>query len=168
MFSALRQGDIVYVAEKTDGLKVSIGTVSSTPRPRYNISDAKTGMGITVIDIDVKTPEQEYKFEGISPSQSIADYGNAVISDNREAMMAKVEALCDESDKIIRDVEIYRRISDSRKDALKVLNPALAKEAERDEAIENLTARLEKFEKMFGDSLSNIENLLAKSEKRKE
>ena len=106
MFSALRQGDIVYVAEKTDGLKVSIGTVSSTPRPRYNISDAKTGMGITVIDIDVKTPEQEYKFEGISPSQSIADYGNAVISDNREAMMAKVEALCDESDKIIRDVEL--------------------------------------------------------------
>jgi hypothetical protein len=81
---------------------------------------------------------------------------------------AKVEALCDESDKIIRDVEIYRKISDSRKDALKVLNPALAKEAERDEAIENLTARLEKFEKMFGDSLSNIENLLAKSEKRKE
>lgn len=167
MFSALKQGDLIYILEKEDGLKISIGTVSSTPRPRYNIGDAKTGMGITVIDIDVKTPEQEFKFEGISPSQSITDYGNAVISDSREAMITKVDALCNESSKILRDMEVYRKIADSRNDVIKVLNPAFAKEAERDEAIVNLTARLDSFEKRFGSSLSNIESLLAKAENKK-
>lgn len=164
MFSELRQGDAVYILEKTDGLKLSIGRVVNPPRPRYNIGGVNSGIGLTVIDLDVKTPEQEYKFEGISPSQTITDYGGAVISDNREAMLAKAEAICCESEKILNDMEQYRKIVASRNDVRKVLNPGYAKEVERDEAIGKLSERLDSFEKRFGDSLSHLERLLVKSE----
>ena len=172
MFSALKQGDLIYVLEKEDGLKLSVGNVVSVsnPRPKYGVSNPSFNVGLNqsmVIDMEVKTPEREFKFEGISPELGVADYGNAVISDNREAMIAKVDATCQESRQVLDDVERHKKVLDSRDAIMKVLNPSYAKEAERDEAIVNLTACLDSFEKRFGNSLSNIESLLAKAEHNK-
>ncbi len=172
MFSALKQGDLIYVLEKEDGLKLSVGNVVSVsnPRPKYGVSNPSFNVGLNqsmVIDIEVKTPEREFKFEGISPELGVADYGNAVISDNREAMIAKVDAICQESRQVLDDVERHKKVLESRDGVMKVLNPSYAKEAERDEAIIKLNERLDTFEKRFGNSLSNIESLLAKAENHK-
>ncbi len=172
MFSALKQGDLIYILEKEDGLKLATGSVASVsnPRPKYGVSNPSFNAGLNqtmVVDISVKTSEREYKLENVPSELNVVDYGNAVISDTREAMIAKVDATCQESRQVLDDVERHKKVLDSRDSIMKVLNPSYAKEAERDEAITNLTARLDSFEKRFGNSLSNIESLLAKAEHNK-
>lgn len=166
MFSAIRQGSPIYILEKGDVPSLKIGQVISVgnPTPKYNTTTAGVGIGITpemVIDIRAKADEQEYDFKQLPSAQSIANYGNAVVSDSREAMLAEVDGMRQSSQLAIDKVEYHKGVVEACEEMLKTLNPNYAKEQARDEAISDLTKRLTTFER----TLTNIEKLLSKSGK---
>jgi hypothetical protein len=49
MFSALTQGSLIYILDKTDGYRLSIGEVIGVSAPRINYSQP----GTTVVDLKI-------------------------------------------------------------------------------------------------------------------
>lgn len=170
MFSSLRQGSTVYILEKGDKPELRIGQVVSVSNPVQKYTTATPGIGFgmnseMVVDVKVKVDEQEYDFKQLGCTQSIGNYGNAVVSDNREAMLSEVDSMRQISQHIIDTVDYHKEVVAACDGMIKVLNPHFAKEQERDEAINSLSTRLDSFEERMGKALGNIEKLLSKSTK---
>ena len=109
MFSALRQGNVVYILDKTDGLTLKKGQVVSntaTTMP-YNLNPNSL-LTITV-DINGETKE----FNNIPAMQSSIQYNNGalLIIDNQELASTEVENIINEAQKtfsrINRDTTVY-------------------------------------------------------------
>ena len=85
MFSALRQGSLLYILDKGENLSIKIGQVEGVSQPRFNPG---TGlMGVTIVDIAVKIDNEKKDFIGVPSNVSIHEYGNVVISESREQMI---------------------------------------------------------------------------------
>lgn len=85
MFSALRQGSLLYVLDKGENLNIKVGQVEGVSQPRFNPG---TGlMGVTIVDIAVKIDNEKKDFIGVPSNVSIHEYGNVVISESREQMI---------------------------------------------------------------------------------
>lgn len=149
-------------------LKVGQVTSVGAPFPKYKTITPNVGVGIQpemVVDIHAKTDEQEYDFKQLPCNSSVSNYGNAIVSDSREAMLSEVDDMKQRSQGILDSVEYHEKVLVACDEMLKSLNPNFAKEVARDEAINSLSERLDNFEKKFGQSLSNIEKLLSKGGK---
>lgn len=162
MFQNLRQGNTLYVLEKgkTPELRIAQVTNVSQQMPRYNTTPT-VGIGLNadmVVDVKAKAGEQDYEFKQLSCNKSVESYGNAVVSDNREAMLSEVDAMRQMSQQIIDSVDYHKKVIEATTDMLKTLNPNFAKEQERDEAIKDLYRKMDS----FGATLGNIEKLLSK------
>ena len=98
MFQGLRTGGLFYVLEKGDELKLKIGHVVSVsnPQPKYNqISTMPTynNQPEMVVDVKVKVGDENVDFKQLNANMNIANSGNVVVSDSKEAMSAEVEGL---------------------------------------------------------------------------
>ena len=101
---------------------------------------------------------------------NIANSGNVVVSDSKEAMSAEVESLLRNSKQIIESVPYHERVVSSCDVMLRELNPAFAKEKEQEEKIGALEQRmghidgkLEKVLELLSDTVG-----ISKSKKSKE
>lgn len=135
MFSALRQGALLYILEKGDKPVLKIGQVEGTTQPRFNPA---AGFGVTVIDIAAKVDNERKDYIGVPSNASVHGAGNVVISESREAMISEVNSMLQTSKQIIDNVEYHRNVITACEDILKQLNPDYAKQQERDDAIDNL------------------------------
>ncbi len=167
MFSSVRQGTTIYVYDKSDIPVLKVGQVTSfgTPVPKFSTTTPGVGIGMNtemVIDIKVKCGEQEYDFKQLPCSQSVADYGSAVISDSREAMMSEIDSVKRKSEEELSRTEYNNKVVKACEESFKILNPSYAKDKERDEAILNLNNRFDTFEKNISKWFTNIEKSLSK------
>ena len=84
---------------------------------------------------------------------NIANSGNVVVSDSKEAMSAEVEGLLRTSRQIIESVPYHEKVITSCDVMLRELNPQFAKEKEQEEKIGMLEERMgnidDKLNKMF-------------------
>ncbi|WP_173431801.1 hypothetical protein [Sharpea azabuensis] len=106
MFSALRQGSTIYILDKSEKLKLNIGTVESVSivRPMYKTYNPTVSFGTnmqTVVDITAKVGDQTLQFECVPSSLSIHSNGNYTISENKEAMISEVDSLLQNSNSVI-------------------------------------------------------------------
>ena len=171
MFSALRQGAVLYILNKGDKPELKIGYVESVtqPRPRYATYNPTVSFGTNmeqIVDIAVKIGNDKVEYSGVPSTASIHEYNKIVISESREAMISEVDGMLQNSKNIIDNVDYHQDIIKSCEDILKQLNPAYAKEQERDTAIEDLTTQVNKMQTEFGSikgTLSKIEGLLTKA-----
>ena len=98
MFSGLRENSIFYVLDKTNGATLKTGQVIqvSNPQPKfpqyqpgqYNIQAVET-----TVDIKVRMPDGDMEFRQLPSNAQIANSGNVVVSESKDAMMAEVEAM---------------------------------------------------------------------------
>ena len=165
MFSALRQGAPIYILEKGETPSIKIGQVESVtqPRPRYATYNPAIGLGgnmETIVDITVKINGDKKEYVGIPSNLSIHGYGDVVISESRDAMISEVDGMLQSSKSIIESVDYHKKMITSCEEMLKQLNPAYAKEQERDGAIDSLKSEVETLRK----EISRMTSLLAKSE----
>ena len=163
MFSALRQGSIVYILEKQDGLVLKNGRVVTYTSPQFtnniypNNSNVFGFVNITV-DVDGKSLE----FNNLPANQNIAPYngGMTVISESKEAIITEVENTINNSKSVIEGRSYHEKIIVDGENILKDLNPHFAKEKERDEEINKINSRIDdiggKLDKLF-TFLSNNE-----------
>lgn len=139
MFSALRQGSVVYILEKGENPVLKVGQVVSITQPNYGSNFLMNG---STIDINVKVNNQNMDFKNVPSSQSVANYNNAVITETKELMSNEVDNMLQSSRSIVDSVTYHNNIITSCESILKELNPRFAKEKERDEDINNLKDKM--------------------------
>lgn len=139
MFSALRQGSVVYILEKGENPVLKVGQVVSITQPNYSNNFLMNG---STIDINVKVNNQNMDFKNVPSSQSVANYNNAVITETKELMSNEVDNMLQSSRSIVDSVTYHNNIITSCESILKELNPRFAKEKERDEDINNLKDKM--------------------------
>lgn len=174
MFSGLRQNNLFYILEKGEDLNLKIGQVISVsnPQPKYNQFNTTNAFSQPemVVDVKVKVGEESLDFKQLNANMNIANSGNVVVSDSKEAMSAEVESLLRNSKQIIESVPYHERVVASCDVMLRELNPAFAKEKEQEEKIGALEQRmghidgkLEKVLELLSDTVG-----ISKSKKSKE
>lgn len=139
MFSALRQGSVVYILEKGENPVLKAGQVVSITQPNYSSNFLMNG---STIDINVKVNNQNMDFKNVPSSQSVANYNNAIITETKELMSNEVDNMLQSSRSIVDSVTYHNNIITSCENILKELNPRFAKEKERDEDINNLKDKM--------------------------
>ena len=150
MFSALRQGSVVYILEKGENPVLKVGQVVSITQPNYSSNFLMNG---ATIDINVKVNNQNMDFKNVPASQSVVNYNNAVITETKELMSNEVDNMLQSSRSIVDSVTYHNNIITSCESILKELNPRFAKEKERDEDINNLKDKM-------GGIESNMDKIL--------
>lgn len=155
MFSALKQGSIVYILEKGDRYSFKTGQIVSTTQPSYN-----SNYFASTLDINVKVGNEVMEFRNISAQSSIANYNNAIITETKELMSNEVDSILQNSKNIIDSVPYHNSIVESCEEIQKELNPRFAKERERDEDINNLKVKIGGIE----TKMDKILTLLSKDE----
>ena len=153
MFSALRQGSVLYILEKGNNPTLKIGTVVGITYPTNNFL-----MNGSTIDINVKVGDQNMDFKNVPSAQSVTSYHNAIITETKELMSNEVDNMLQSSKSVVDSIEYHQNIIKSCEVILKDLNPRFAKEKERDEDITNLKNKMGGIE----DKMQQILTLLQK------
>ena len=161
MFSGLRQGSTLYVLDKSDQPKMITGYVErvSIPHPMYPQYNPAVSFGAnlqTAVDITVKIGNEQKEFVGVPSTSTIHSYGDYVLSESKDSMIQEVTTMLDNSKSIVANVEQHKSNITACENILKELNPVYAKEQERDEAIDNISGRMDRIE----DILARLENRL--------
>lgn len=154
MFSALRQGSVVYILEKGENPVLKVGQVVSITQPNYSSNFLMNG---ATIDINVKVNNQNMDFKNVPSSQSVANYNNAIITETKELMSNEVDNMLQSSRSIVDSVAYHNNIITSCESILKELNPRFAKEKERDEDINNLKDKMGGIESKMDKILSLLQ-----------
>lgn len=96
-----------------------------------------------MVDITAKVGNDKKQYVGIPSNLSIHGSGDIVISESRDAMLSEIEGMLQTSKSIIESVDYHKKMITACEEMLKQLNPAYAKEQERDGAIDNLKNEVE-------------------------
>lgn len=151
MFSALRQGSILYILEKGENPVLKTGQVTGVTHPSYN-GNFLTGGG--TVDINVRCGEQNMDFKNVPASLSVTGYNNVIIAETRELMSVEVENLLHNSREAVSSVDYHRNVISSCEEILKTINPGFARESERDRDICDLKGRMGGMESKMDEILS--------------
>lgn len=159
MFSALRQGNVVYVIDKTEGLVLKKGQVISNTGANmvYNLNP--NSFVTLTIDIGGETKE----FNNIPAMQSSVQYSNGtlIIVDNQELASTEIENIVKNAKEVLNNTAYYEKLVVDGEEALKLINPQFAKDKARDDEFNALKEQVGGME----NKLDAIINLLNKSEK---
>lgn len=163
MFQNLRQGNTLYILEKSETPILKLGEVINvgTPTPVYNTQTAGLTMGFQPkmeVLVRAKVDDKEGDFAHLPTDQSVHDYGTMIVTDSREAMLSEVDSMKQRSQHILDTVDYHKEVVDACDGMFKTLNPNYAKERERDEAIDTLNERMSGIE----EELSKVVKLLTK------
>lgn len=158
MFSALRQGNIVYLLDKSNGLTLKSGQVLTNSGA--NLMYAATPQ--TVINLTIDVAGEHKEFNNIPAMQSSVNYnnGNLILIDNKELAITEVENIVSSSKHILENTSYYEKMVTDGEEVLKILNPQFAKDKARDEEIAQLKDKVGGME----NKLDTIIGLLGKSE----
>lgn len=175
MFQGLRQGGMFYILEKGEEMNLKIGQVVSVsnPQPRYNQFGSTPNFGSQpdmVVDVKVKVGEEPMEFKQLNANMNIANSGNVVVSDSKEAMSAEVEGLMRNSKQIIESIPYHEKMVVSCDAMLRELNPAFAKEKEQEEKMSMLEGEVTGIKETLGEMMEMLSSALGtpKSKKTKE
>lgn len=158
MFQGLRTNSLFYVLDKGENPNLRIGQVVSVSNPQTKYPTFNNGFTPqpmeTVVDVKVKLGDEEVDFKQLPANGQIANDKNLVVSDNKDAMSAEVDAMLRQSKAILESVDYNKRVVESCDGMLQQLNPQIAKEKEQTEKINKLEGKVSgiegKIDKMMG------------------
>lgn len=158
MFQGLRTNSLFYVLDKGENPNLRIGQVVSVSNPQTKYPTFNNGFTPqpmeTVVDVKVKLGDEEVDFKQLPANGQIANDKNLVVSDNKDAMSAEVDAMLRQSKAILESVDYNKRVVESCEGMLQLLNPQIAKEKEQTEKINKLEGKVSgiegKIDKMMG------------------
>lgn len=168
MFQNVRPNNQLYILNKVGEVSLSVANVLSVsnPMPRYATNYGTQPFSAEmVVDIVVQMADgSKQELKSLSATQSIADTGSGiVVSDDRQAMMAEIEALMAASKKAIEAVPYHEGVINKCTEILAALNPQLAKDAEADRRMDAMEDRLGK----LADSVERLVGILGQPKPRK-
>ena len=151
MFSALNQGSLVYILDKTDGVKFKIGEIVGTTVPQFAID----GSGM-VMKLSVKINGNVAEYNNVPSAATIVSYNNGklIIAETKQSIQSEVESTLHNANYIIEHIEDYKSQITQCEEVLKELNPQYAKDKARDEEIANIKSEV-------AGMKTNIDKILA-------
>ena len=171
MFQGLRQNGLFYILEKGDELKLRVGQVVSVsnPQPKYGQFGAPNfgSQPEMTVDVRVKVDDDTMDFKQLNANASIANSGNVVVSDSKDAMSAEVEGLLRTSKAILESVPYHEKMLVACDNVLRDLNPSFKKEKEQEEKIGALEEKMVGIEGTLNDMMSMLSNALGQSKSKK-
>lgn len=156
MFSALRQGALLYILDKGENPNIKIGQIEGVTQPRFSPG---SGYG-TFVDIAVKVGNEHKDFLGVPSNLSIHSNGNIVISESVDPMVQEVNSMLRTSKSVLESVDYHQRVIGACEDILKEIDPDYAKQQERDDTLDNLKQEVGSLK----NDVSRIISLLTKAE----
>lgn len=153
MFQGLVEGAYIYVLRKKENKGLKVGQVVKVSNPY--IPQVQTFPNATVIDVVVNFAGEEETIKGL-PSMEILseDKNGVVISDNKDAMQAHVDAWYRVSKQALDSVPHHQEVVGVYDSINALLNPEREAERIREERITNL-------EKKFDGVDSKLDNLMS-------
>lgn len=172
MFSGLRQAGIFYILEKGDEMNLKIGQVVSVsnPQPKYNQFGNPNTYGVQpemVVDVKIKVGDETVEFKQLNANASIANSGNVVVSDSREAMSAEIEGMMRNSKQIIESVPYHENVLVSCDAMLRDLNPNFKKEKEQEEKMSALEGEVTGIKETLTEMMTMLSSALGTSKNKK-
>lgn len=160
MFSALNQGSLIHVLDKTNGIKYKIGEIVAISQPKFNNTFNPSQANQTVIDIKIKIDDNIVEFNAIPSNLSIVTYNNGqlVLSETKQGLQSEVENTLQNSRRIVDNIEHYKTTMTECENILKDLNPQFAQDKERDERINSLNSKVDNMESKLDQLLTLMSN----------
>jgi len=161
MFSALKQGNTVYVLDKryTPTLKEGVVVAVSSPRPRAVYGNPLD----TVVDITVKVDGVQEEFKNLPAGLAKVADGMIVIAETKEAMCTEVESLLSLSRQTLSSIPYHEKVMGSCEEMLKELSPQYAKEKEQEAKIISLENKMGGIESSIKDMKEMLAQALGKT-----
>ena len=156
MFSALNQGSLVYILDKTDKLKYSIGEVVGTTIPQF----ATDGTNQMVMNIKVKIGDVTTDFNNIPSNSSIVTYkgGKTIIAETKQQIQAEVESILHKANYTLEHIEDIKDEAEQAESILKSIDTNYAKDKARDEEIASLKDKVLGVESKLDKILDIVSN----------
>ena len=162
MFSTLRQNSPIYVLDKKDSPVLKKGIIE-TVSPQRSRTGSFYGQPMDmIVDIRVNIDGTSQEFKNIPANLSIANDGNIVISETKEAMSTEVDSMLSISKQILESVDYHKDVIEKCEQILKDLNPQFAKDKFQEEKINSLESRIGGVEKTLGDIKEMLSKVLDK------
>lgn len=162
MFSTLRQNSPIYVLDKKDSPVLKKGIIE-TVSPQRSRTGSFYGQPMDmIVDIRVNIDGTSQEFKNIPASLSIANDGNIVISETKEAMSTEVDSMLSISKQILESVDYHKDVIEKCEQILKDLNPQFAKDKFQEEKINSLESRIGGVENTLGDIKDMLSKVLNK------
>lgn len=164
MFSALKEGSIVYILEKSNGLKFKIANVVSVSSPQFtngSYSSLNPFGGVINIKVDIDGVIEDFGNLPANQNKTYYDNGKITISESRDEIINEIENVIQNSKNIINSIDYHNNVIKDGENILKDINPIFAKEKARDEEILNLHNRINNMD----SKLDKLITVLSKSEK---
>ena len=162
MFSTLRQNSPIYVLDKKDSPVLKKGIIE-TVSPQRSRTGSFYGQPMDmIVDIRVNIDGTSQEFKNIPANLSIANDGNIVISESKEAMSTEVDSMLSISKQILESVNYHQEVIEKCEQILKDLNPQFAKDKLQEEKINSLESRIGGVENTLGDIKDMLSKVLDK------
>ena len=151
MFSALNQGSLVYILDKTDGVKFKIGEIVGTTVPQFAVD----GSGM-VMKLSIKINGNVAEYNNVPSAATIVSYNNGkfIIAETKQSIQSEVESTLHNANYIVEHIDDYKNQITQCEEVLKELNPQYAKDKARDEEIANIKSEV-------AGMKTNIDKILA-------
>lgn len=165
MFSALNQGSLIHILDKTDGLKYKVGEVIGVTQT--NNFNAPIGTSSfpnlnNQIKIKVKVDGNVVDYPEVLSTASIASYnnGNVIISETKEAILSQIETIVQASKNYLSEEFVNQQKTNINEGEaiLKKLSPQFAKDKERDVRIDSLDTKVTSMESKLDKILIALSN----------
>ena len=162
MFNTLRQNSPIYVLDKKDSPVLKKGIIE-TVSPQRSRTGSFYGQPMDmIVDIRVNIDGTSQEFKNIPANLSIANDGNIVISETKEAMSTEVDSMLSISKQILESVDYHKDVIEKCEQILKDLNPQFAKDKFQEEKINSLESRIGGVENTLGDIKDMLSKVLDK------
>lgn len=163
MFQNLRENDTVYIIDKSGVPCLKIGQVKTVgkPMPATPTQTAGLMMGMNQafeLTLRAVVEDHEGDFPHLPTTGTVHDYGNMVVAETREGALSEIDKIRMKSQGELDRQKVNEQTVMACEEMSKTLNPAYAKEQERDAAISNLGGRLDNIENSMAQILEYINN----------
>jgi len=164
MFQNLKANDALYIIDKSaevPSLKIGQVVNVGNPMPATPVQTPGLMLGMNQqfqITIRAKIDGQEGDFAQLLTNESVHDYGNMIIIDNRESLLSEIDKIRMKSQGEIDRYDLNKQIVVACEGMSKTANPEYAKAKERDEAIIKLGGRLDNIESLLNKFMEQQTN----------
>lgn len=183
MFSGLRQGNIIYLLDKSN-LSLTVAEVVKTSNP-YTMLQKQQGNKMQMmptymqpqgqdqfVDIVAKSPDHELNLEELPSNQSYCFKNNVFVCDNIDAINAEIDSNERSSKMVLDSVPYHEKAIEAYKEMKLRVNPQFAKEREQEEKIGALEERMgnidDKLNRMFELLSDTVGHTKSKSKVKEE
>jgi hypothetical protein len=138
-FSELQPGANFYVISTNGGLQVAVGTVKGKSAPYWPMNNT---LNSQLVDLTVNIGGQDRLVPGLPVNLEVAGRDPEIYTGNRETAERIIDEKVSEADKILQNLNYYKKLKQDGPKCKEAINPGYAATRKQAETIESLQAEL--------------------------